>query len=58
MSTQRFLTVAQVAGRLGCSEWFVYKRIHAGELRAHRPGRKWLVTEENFENYVKACEVK
>ena len=53
-----FLTVVDVARRLNHSEDVVYGLLHSGKLKSHRIGRKWLVSEDHYAEFMKNCEVK
>jgi len=58
MSTPAFLTVVDVARRLGHSEEVIYGLLRSGRLKAHRLGRKYLISEEHYAEFLKDCEVK
>jgi excisionase family DNA binding protein len=59
MMTDTFMSVEDVAKRLGVSERTVTREIQAGKLKAFRVGGKTLrITLEAFQEYVKAQEVK
>ena len=58
MKTKAFLTVVDVATRLNCCEDLVYAALHSGKLKSCRPGRKWLISEKQYADYVKSCETK
>lgn len=47
-----FMSAAQVASRCGLSLKTVYRAIWSGALRAHRPARKYLITEEAYQEWV------
>lgn len=47
-----FMSPAQVASRCGLSSKTVYRAIWAGALRAHRPARKYLISEEAYQEWV------
>jgi excisionase family DNA binding protein len=49
---ERFLSVAEVAVRLGVSAKTVRRLINRGGLRAHRVGRLVRVTERSLEDFV------
>ena len=60
MGKPDFLTVKQVAERLGVSNASVYRLIEAGQLSAHRigVGRGTLrVSEAALESYLRSVEV-
>lgn len=54
MSTQplTYLTVPEVAERLRCSDWSVYREIKAGNLLAAKVRGKWLVSDAAVDGYV------
>ena len=47
-----FMSPAQVASRCGLSSKTVYRAIWSGALRAHRPARKYLISEEAYQAWV------
>jgi excisionase family DNA binding protein len=51
-SNERFLSVAQVADRLGLSEKSVRRKIARGELDAHRVGKLLRVRERGLDAYL------
>ena len=51
-SSERFLSVAQVADRLGLSEKSVRRKIARGELAAHRVGKLLRVRECGLHAYL------
>lgn len=58
MKPPPFLSVVEVAARLGCSEATVYEHLNAGRLKSYRPGRPWLISEEHYAQFLKNCEVE
>lgn len=50
----RLLTTAEVAERLHRQEASVRRLCDGGILRATKDGRRWLVLEEDLEEYVNA----
>lgn len=51
-----FLTVPEVAKRLDCCTDRIYTAIRAGELRASKPGRKFLIRPEALDAWVAELE--
>jgi excisionase family DNA binding protein len=49
---ERFLSVAEVAKRLGVSEKTVRRKIESGDLPAHRVGKLIRVTERDLAAYL------
>jgi excisionase family DNA binding protein len=47
-----FMSPAQVAARCGLSLKTVYRAISDGSLRAYRPARRFLVSEEAYQAWV------
>ena len=48
------LTAAEVAERLRTTPFTIVRAIRAGELRATKPNRAWLVSEEDLAAYLAA----
>lgn len=48
------MTPSEVAARLSVSERTVYKLLERGELRSHRVGNRWRVSQEAFREYMAA----
>ena len=46
------LTAAEVAERLRTTPFTIVRAIRAGELRATKPNRAWLVSEESLAEYL------
>ena len=46
------MSPAQVAARCGLSRKTVYRAIWCGALRAHRPARKYLISEDAYQEWV------
>jgi len=53
----QFLSADDVASRLDRSVRFVYNLLRCGRLHSHRIGGNWAITEEQYDEYVKSCEV-
>ena len=53
-----FLSHLDVCIRLGHSEDVVYGLLRSGRLKSIRIGRKYLISEENYAEFLKDCEVK
>ena len=53
-----FLTPLDVCIRLGHSEDVVYGLLRSGRLKSIRLGRKYLISEEHYAEFLKDCEVK
>ena len=51
-NSPRFFTLAEAAEALGLSVKTIRRRIVAGELRSHRFGRSFRISEEDFRAYV------
>lgn len=45
------ISVREAASRLGCSARAIRQRIAGGRLAATKPGRDWLIREDDFEKY-------
>jgi len=58
MPNERLLNVLDIAVRLDCCERTVYNHLRAGRLKATRPGRRWLISEANYREFLAECEVK
>jgi excisionase family DNA binding protein len=52
-SLARFLTIKDVAERLGLSTKTVRRLIERGELRVHRFGRSIRISEEDYNTFAK-----
>lgn len=48
---KEFLSVFEIARKLGISRIAVGKKIRNGQIRAEKVGRTWVVTKEDFEKY-------
>lgn len=46
------LTSAEVAERLRTTPYTIVKACRSGELRATKPNRNWLITEEAVADYL------
>jgi excisionase family DNA binding protein len=55
---ERFLSVAQVAKRLGVSEKWVRRKIAAGDLPAHRVGRLLRVGERTLQDCLARARLR
>ena len=55
---QRWLLVATVAARLGCSAKSVRRMIQRGEIDAVRVGRHWRVDHDSLDDYVRRDSVR
>jgi len=53
MSEARFLTIAEVAGKMRVSKMTVYRLVHGGDLPAVRVGRSFRVTEDDVNEYLR-----
>lgn len=53
----KFVTVAEIAGRLRVSKMTVYRLIDCGELQAIRVGRSLRVTESAVLAWMRGAEV-
>lgn len=49
-----FLTAAEAADILRVGSWQVVALCRDGELRATKPGKKWLIRREDFDAYLAA----
>ena len=50
---ERLLSLKDVAKRLSVSERWVAAKVRAGDIPAIKLGKKWRVSEESLENFVK-----
>jgi excisionase family DNA binding protein len=50
---EKFFNVQEVAAELRCTAQTVRKYIKLGELNAKRIGRPLLISEKNFNQYIK-----
>lgn len=48
----RLMTAREVAKRLRVTPWAVTEACRRGNLRATRPGKFWLISEEDFQAYL------
>ena len=48
----KFYTIKEVAEMLRVDELTIYKLIDNKELKAFRPGRKFLITEEQIKEFL------
>jgi excisionase family DNA binding protein len=53
ISDVRFLTIAEVAGKMRVSKMTVYRMVHNGELAAVRFGRSFRVTEDDVNELLR-----
>jgi len=53
----RRLTVAEAAGRLGCSKSVIYQLIGT-EIEAIRVGRDYRITETSLDEYIERQTIK
>lgn len=59
MSEPSYLSVLNIADRLGCSRSFVYGLIASGRLEAHKVGpRKIRVTQSEFDRFIESTKTK
>ena len=54
MLASSFLTATEVAIRLRTTPIAILEACRDGRLRATKPGRSWLITEEAVEEYLAA----
>lgn len=53
-----YLSVREVAGRLGISEYTICEYLKSGKLRGSKVGNKlWRISEENLQEFMKNGEV-
>lgn len=52
--TSQLLTAQEVAERLRCKPFAVLKLCRSGKLRATKPGKSWLITEDAVEEYLQS----
>lgn len=50
----REMNVAEVAGRLRVSEDFVYAQLRSNRMPGKRIGRKWRITEADYQEFLSA----
>jgi excisionase family DNA binding protein len=51
LTLEPLMTVAQVAGVLGCSPQWARRLVSSSRLAAHRVGRQWLVETASLDEY-------
>ena len=51
---ERYMTVPQLAEKLGVSRHTVYKWIRAKHLRAYKLGHEMRITESDFKEFLEA----
>jgi len=56
--TPTWLTVAEVADKLGLSKMTVYRMIANKEIPAYQFGRAYRIDEEDFNKYVASSHIK
>lgn len=54
VSEPDLLTPAEAATRLRVKPWSVTKLCRAGDLRATKPGKSWLIQRTDLEAYIEA----
>jgi excisionase family DNA binding protein len=52
------LSVNEIARSLGIGRLSVYRLLEEGRLPGIRIGRRWLVTRDAFENWLRTCGVR
>jgi len=55
---QRWLTAQQVAEILQVKDYTVTRWIREGELRAHKLGRVWRISEEQYQEFIERKEAE
>lgn len=52
MSPPKLLKAAEAAPLLRLTAWQVTRLCRAGTIRASRPGKQWLIAEEDLQAYL------
>jgi len=52
ISKREFMSVKEVAGRMGRSDKFVYGLVRTGRLDSCRLGRSWAISEADYQKYI------
>ena len=50
-----FLTVSQIAERLGISRWTAWIWIRQGQLKGFKLGHRWVIEEDELEKFIQKC---
>ena len=54
MALPNLLTAAEAAGVLRMTPWEVRRKIRDGKIPATKPGRAWLIDEDDLAAYIDA----
>ncbi|MFH1286956.1 MAG: helix-turn-helix domain-containing protein [Candidatus Magasanikbacteria bacterium] len=54
---QEFYLVEEVAEKLRVSKMTIYRYIDAGRLKAHKLGKEFRISKEDFDNFLKKTKV-
>ena len=57
-SEKEFYTAHDLAAKLGLNVMTIYRYIKAGRLKAHKIGKEFRITKEEFEHFLKSTSTK
>lgn len=50
--SERWMTVAEIAGHLGVAAITIYRWLEKGQIPAHRVGRQWRFNQNEIDDWV------
>lgn len=53
-----WLSTGQAADQLGATRMMIYRRIDAGELKAHRFGRLIKIRQSDLDDFIEAARIE
>jgi excisionase family DNA binding protein len=56
-ATQRAMSITEFSERYGVSRSTTYEEIKCGRLRAHKCGKRTIITEDDAENWLRSLRV-